>query len=109
MTAASTTVELGVPGPHDVPGASRARRSSPSPCPGTVDVVEDVEDVEEVEDVEALEGGGVVLVPVVEAVGVVVADEVEVLEDVEEVDDIEVLVELEVVDVVVPEPANPWP
>ena len=38
-------------------------------------------------------------------------DEVEVLEDVEgeEVDDIEVLVELEVVDVVVPEPANPWP
>jgi hypothetical protein len=122
VTVASTTVELGVPGPHDVPGASRASRSSPSPCPGAVDVVDvadDVEDVDEdvddvgdvdVEDAGALEGGGVVLVLVAEALGVVTVPEVlEGLADVEEVDDIEVLVELEVVAVVVPGPANPWP
>jgi hypothetical protein len=108
--AASTTVELGVPGPHDVPGASRARRNSPSPCPGTVDVVEVADD-----DIEVFEEGGVVLVPVVEAAVVVgVPDEVEVLEAVEEVDCIEalvglVLVGLEMVGVPEPGPANAWP
>ena len=103
VTAASTTVELGVPGPHDVPGASRARRNSPSPCPGTADVIDVVDDVDVLEDD--------VLVLVVEAVVVVVGvpDEVEVLEDVEEVGGTEVLVEGEVVGVLVPEPANPWP
>jgi hypothetical protein len=94
-------VVLGVPGPHDVPGASRAKRNSPSPCPGTADVIDAVDDV------DVLEGG--VLVLAVEAMVVGVPDEVEVLEDVVEVGGIEVLVEGEVVGVLVPEPANPWP
>jgi len=92
-------VELGVPGPHDVPGASRARRNSPSPSPETADVIDVVDDV------DVLEDG--VLVLVVEAMVVGVPDEVEVLEDVEEVGGIEVLVEGEVEGVLVPEPANP--
>jgi len=89
-------MELGVPGPHEVPGASRARRNSPSPCPGTADVVEVVDeaDVALVDDAMAVGG---------------LPDEVEVLDSVEEVGGIEVLVEGEVVDVLVPEPANPWP
>ena len=58
-------MELGAPGPQDVPGASRARRNSPSPCPGTADVVDVADDVG---DVELLEEGGVVLALVLEAV-----------------------------------------
>ena len=67
MTAASTTVALGVPGPHDVPGENRARRNSPSPGAGTGDVV-DVDDVDVFED-DVLEDDVPVLV--VEAVVVV--------------------------------------
>jgi hypothetical protein len=89
-------VELGVPGPHDVPGAVRASRNSPSPCPGTADVVEVVEEADVVLVDETIAVAGL-------------PDEVEVLEDVEEVGGIEVLVEAEVVGVIVPEPANPWP
>jgi hypothetical protein len=89
-------VELGVPGPHDVPGAARASRNSPSPCPGIADVVAVVEEA------------GVLLVGEAMAVGGV-PDEVEVLENVEEVSGIEVLVEAGLVGVLVPEAASPPP
>jgi len=83
VTTASTTVELGVPGPHDVPGASRARRNRPSPGPGTADVIDAVDDVDVLED-DVLED--------------------DVLED----DVVVVVVEANVVGaVLVPEPANP--
>jgi hypothetical protein len=83
VTAASTTVELGVPGPHDVPGASRARRNSPSPGPGTADVIDAVDDVDVLE-VDVPDVGG-------PDVGVVVV----------------VVVPMVVVGVLVPEPSNP--
>jgi hypothetical protein len=41
---------MGVPGPHDVPGENRARRNSPSPGPGTADVVDVGDDVDVLED-----------------------------------------------------------
>jgi hypothetical protein len=97
LTVASTTVELGVPGPHDVPGASRARRNSPSPCPGTADVVEVAGDV------EVLDAGVVVLAAEVVVVLGMAGEVVEVVEDVE------VVVAEAVEDVVTLEPANPWP
>ena len=115
---ASTTVALGAPGPQDVPGAARARRSSPSPVPAGAEVVEVADDVDEVDVVEAedvdevdpLEEGGAGLVVVLEAVGGdVLLDRVEGLEDVEEAGGTEALVGPGVVEVLVPEPASPWP
>ena len=74
---------------------SRARRNSPSPCPGTADVVE-VDDRGRRRARDSRKWRSWKL-----------PDEVEVLDDVEEVGGIEVLVEGDVEGWLVPEPANP--